>query len=137
MSLFAKFLQSNKSFWSDHSNKGTGNGLALIDTSINDSYLLYGIMKVGLIFSKIHNLEPIALPYPSTRNADLAVIKSMFARTIPIKRKLLAQFFLKFSNLGSLIDGARESAFWYSLLKINSIHREVAGSMGPMPFQTE
>lgn len=63
--LFFSFLKSCKAH-SAAARQPVYKGICLIDTSVNDEFILYGIAKIGLIFSTLHQLKPVSIPFLTT-----------------------------------------------------------------------
>lgn len=124
VSAFEEFLEANRRFWRAAFAGYERADTALIEGSLGDEYLLHGILKVGLIFSRLNALKPVVSPPVLRRGARLALIRSMCPTIVPIRWLLLTQLMLKLPRLLRALRGLRAGADVVAL--------EVAGAeIGP------
>ncbi len=83
---------------------------ALIEGSLGDEYLLHGILKVGLIFSRLNGLKPIVSPPVRRRGNGLALIRSMCPALVPIRWLLVKQLARRLPSLPKTLRGLRTGA---------------------------
>ena len=78
MSEFRNFLLSNTKRIRESNLDVLEKGTALVDAWQSELLYLYGVLKVGIIFARLHGLTPIAYPSERCSRRNMAIIKSLF-----------------------------------------------------------
>jgi hypothetical protein len=110
VTAFVEFLETSRRFWRSVFTGDESAGTALIEGSLGDEYLLHGILKVGLIFSRLNGLKPIVAPPVRRRGQGLALIRSMCPTLVPIRWLLVKQLVRRLPSLRQTVRGLRTGA---------------------------
>ena len=110
MTAFEEFVETSRRFWRAVFAGPEKADTALIEGSLGDEYLLHGILKVGLIFSRLHGLRPVVSPPVRRRGNGLALIRSMCPTLVPIRRLLLTQLVRRLPRLTRALATLRTGA---------------------------
>jgi hypothetical protein len=110
VTAFAEFLETSRGFWRTVFAGYETADTALIEGSLGDEYLLHGILKVGLIFSRLNGLKPIVAPPVRRRGKGLALIRSMCPALVPIRWLLVTQLVRRLPRLLQVLRGLRTGA---------------------------
>jgi hypothetical protein len=110
VTAFAEFLETSQRFWRTAFAGYETADTALIEGSLGDEYLLHGILKVGLIFSRLNGLKPIVAPPVRRRGTGFALIRSMCPTLVPIRWLLVTQLLRRLPRLLQTLRGLRTGA---------------------------
>jgi hypothetical protein len=110
VTAFEEFVETGRRFWRAVFAGSETADTALIEGSLGDEYLLHGIVKVGLIFSRLNGLRPVVSPPVRRRGAGLAIVRSMCPTLVPIRWLLLTRLVRRLPRLLRALGGLRTGA---------------------------
>lgn len=85
LTLFEQYLEANRRFRSGITTDEIHSGSALLDATLTEPYFLNGVLKTGLIFAELNGLSPLAYPAVRAGVKQMATIRSLCDRVVPIK----------------------------------------------------
>jgi Capsule polysaccharide biosynthesis protein len=109
VTAFEEFAEASRKFWRAVFAGTEKADTALIEGSLDDEYLLHGILKVGLVFSRLNGLRPVVAP-PVRRRSGLPLIRSMCPSLVPIRWLLLTQLVRRLPRLLRALASLRTGA---------------------------